>query len=189
MGFSKFIENKPYQLFSPGTESLLTISLYNNDSVSTVDELELNESEWDNDVQSTIKDWIKHDSNCAILLITELSSVCGIREIESMMPVFKSIFHDQKTESLIPGFSIVNHEIKHSQSPNDWQYPEMKISSVYITKLLGLGSGSVHCIVGGKNSGKSCLARHLTNFILSRYIYFHLIFVLGESKLHFSIVM
>jgi hypothetical protein len=191
-----------FKIYSPSSESLLSINLdlsaaKQKSSLATILKSE-NILDKDKIQQAchAIDEWISLDAQCAILLFKQAS--CGLSGIESMMPIFRSLFsssqspqsqqqqqqQSQQQESraeklLMPGFAIVNH-IHSSDTTNTKQtlYPELKINSDYLSKLkgfgigtnsVGRGQGSIHCIVGAKNSGKSTMARHLLNSILNRY--------------------
>lgn len=187
------------KIYSPSSESLLSINLHKSSvkqksakatpagSFAFISFFEyLKDEDKVEQAKAVFDEWILQDTQCAILLLKQTG--CGLNGIETMMPIFRSLFSPSSSyeKALLTGFSIVNHgdsfatmQNRNGADQEPILYPELKINSDYLSKLKvfgtsslvgrGQGGGSIHCIVGAKNSGKSTMTRHLLNSILNRY--------------------
>ena len=143
-----------HKIYSPSSESLLSINLYNSAAVKqksakpapagSLALLSSFEKLIDEDkvkqAQAVIDEWILQDTQCAILLLKQIG--CGLNGIETMMPIFRSLFSPCSSyeKALLTGFSIVNHGDSFAKMQNrngaDQEpvlYPELKINNDYLS--------------------------------------------------------
>jgi polynucleotide 5'-hydroxyl-kinase GRC3/NOL9 len=160
-------------IYSPCTSSLISITGIASGK-SHVQPLIPATIEEKAEITRLLADWAV-ENQPSIIAIKTCNN--GLGDVENMMPVLRNCFPNTDKNELIQGISVVSSPVKpKSDRENLFPHFNLPISDVETLENVLRKSNSrdschqsVICIVGSKNTGKSSVARYISNRIVSKY--------------------